>query len=79
MYRNEILLSIIQSSKFFFYLKLKISTAEPIGFYSSGNVPTGPVVVLGSFLGGWYQGRPSGGGGGGVKGCLPPLKSFWVP
>ena len=33
---------------------LKISvTTEPIGFYSSGNIPTGPVVVLGYFLGGW--------------------------
>ena len=32
---------------------LKISvTTEPIGFYSSGNIPTGPVVVLGYFLGG---------------------------
>ena len=30
------------------FIKLKISvTAEPIGFYSSGNIPTGPVVVLG--------------------------------
>ena len=35
-------------------LNLKISvTTEPIGFYSSGNVPAGPVVVLGYFLGGW--------------------------
>ena len=25
----------------------------PIGFYSSGNIPTGPVVGLGYFLGGW--------------------------
>ena len=34
-------------------LSLKISvTIEPIGFYSSGNIPTGPVVVLGYFLGG---------------------------
>ena len=33
---------------------LEISvTTEPIGFYSSGNIPTGPVVVLGYFLGGW--------------------------
>ena len=33
-------------------LSPKISvTTEPIGFYSSGNIPTGPVVVLGYFLG----------------------------
>ena len=32
---------------------LEISvTTEPIGFYSSGNIPTVPVVVLGYFLGG---------------------------
>ena len=32
---------------------LKISvTTEPIGFYSSENIPTGTVVVLGYFLGG---------------------------
>ena len=35
----------------FVRLKLKISeTAEPIGFYSSGNILTGPMVVLGYFL-----------------------------
>ncbi len=34
-------------------LSLKISvTTKPIGFYSSGNIPDGPVVVLGYFLGG---------------------------
>ena len=34
--------------------KLKISvTAEPIWFYSSGNIPTGSVVVLGYFLERW--------------------------
>ena len=34
-------------------LKLKISvTAEPIWLYFSGIIPTGPVVVLGYFLGG---------------------------
>ena len=34
-------------------LSLKISvTTEPIGFYSSENIPTGPVVVLGYFIGG---------------------------
>ena len=31
---------------------LKISvTTEPMGFYSLGSIPTGPVVVLGYFLG----------------------------
>ena len=40
-------------------LSLKISvTTEPIGFYSSGNIPTGPVVVLGYFLGGWDTPNP---------------------
>ena len=35
-------------------LKLKISvTAEPIGLYSSGIIPTGPVMVLSYFPGGW--------------------------
>ncbi len=35
-------------------LKLKISvTTEPIGLYYSGNIPTGPVMVLGFFLGVW--------------------------
>ena len=34
-------------------LSLQISvTTEPIGFYCSGNIPTGPVVILGYFLGG---------------------------
>ena len=33
---------------------LKISvTTKSIGFYSSGNISTGPVVVLGYFLRGW--------------------------
>ena len=37
-------------------MQLKISvTAELIGFYSSGNIPTGPVVVLGYFLGGGWD------------------------
>ncbi len=32
-------------------LKLKISvTAEPIGLYSTGNISTGPVMVLSIFL-----------------------------
>ena len=35
-------------------LSLKISvTTETIGFYSSGDIPTGPVVVLSYFIGGW--------------------------
>ena len=35
-------------------MKLKISvTAEQIGLYSSRNTPTGPLVVLSYFLGGW--------------------------
>ena len=35
-------------------LKIKISiTAEPNGLFSSGNMPTGSVVVLSSFLGWW--------------------------
>ena len=40
-------------------LKLKISvTTELIGLYSSGNIPTGPVVFLGYFLGGWDTPNP---------------------
>ena len=35
-------------------LKVKISvTTEPIGLYSSGNISTGPVMVLSYFLGEW--------------------------
>ena len=38
---------------------LKVSvTSEPIGFYSLGNIPTGPVVVLGIFLGKWDTPTP---------------------
>ena len=41
-------------------LKLKISvTIEPIGLYSSGIIPTGSVVVLSYFLGGWDTPNPS--------------------
>ena len=37
-------------------LSLKISvTTGLIGFYSLGNIPTGPVMVLGNFLGGAGQ------------------------
>ena len=40
-------------------LKLKISvTAEPIELYSSGNIPTGPLVVLSHFLGEWDSPTP---------------------
>ena len=37
----------------------KISvTTEPIGFYSSRNIPTGPIVVLGYFLRRWDTHNP---------------------
>ena len=39
------------------FLKISVTT-EPIGFYSSGNIPTGPVVVLGYFLGEWDTPNP---------------------
>ena len=40
-------------------LKLKISvTTQPIGLYSSGNIPTGPVMVLSYFLRGWDTPNP---------------------
>ena len=40
-------------------LMLKISvTTELIGLYSSGNIPTGPVMVLSYFLGGWDTPNP---------------------
>ena len=40
-------------------LKLKISViTEPIRLYSSGNMPTGPVVVLSYFLEGWDNSPP---------------------
>ena len=39
---------------------LKISvTTEPIGFYFLGNIYTGPVVVLGYFLGCWVSSKPT--------------------
>ena len=38
-------------------LKILVTTAL-IGFYFSGNIPTGPVVVLGYFLGGWDTPNP---------------------
>ena len=41
-------------------LSLKILvTTEPIRFYFSGNIPTGPVVVLVYFIGGWDTPNPS--------------------
>ena len=40
-------------------LSLKISvTTEPIGFYSLGYIPIGPVVVLSYFLGDWDTPKP---------------------
>ncbi len=40
-------------------LKISVSvTTEPIGFYTSGNISTAPVVVLGYFLGGWDTPNP---------------------
>ena len=45
--------SIIQSGTMSVCLKLKISvTTEPIGLYSSGKIPTGPVMVLSYYRGG---------------------------
>ena len=53
-------------------LSLKISlTTEPIRFYSSRNIPTGPVVVLGYFLGGWYTPNPK------KKQKIPPPPYFF--
>ena len=47
-------LSVSLSVRLSVRLKLKISvTAEPIGLYFSGNIPTGPVMVLSYFPGGW--------------------------
>ena len=52
-------------------LSLKISvTTEPIGFYSSGNIPTGPGVVLGYFLRGWDTPNPP------KQKIPPPIFSF---
>ena len=33
-------------------------TTEPIGFCSSGNIPIGPVVVVGYYIGGWDTPNP---------------------
>ena len=52
---NDVCLSVCLSV----CLTLKILvTTEPIGFYSSGNIPTGPVVVLGYFLEGVGNPQP---------------------
>ena len=60
--------SIIQSSLMSVRLKLKISvTTEPIGFYSSGYIPIGPVVVLSYFY------------GGGSPPTSPPSKKMKIP
>ena len=47
----SVCLSVCQS------LKISVTTG-PIIFYYSGNIPTGPVVVLGYFLGGWDTPNP---------------------
>ena len=52
-------LSVCPSDRLSVCLSLKISvTTEPIGFYSSGYIPIGPVVVLSYFLGGWDTPNP---------------------
>ncbi len=67
--REFILYSIKQSRRRFVCLSVRLSetfkisvTAKPIEFYSSENIPTGVVVVLGYFLRGWD----------------PPLNFFFV-
>ena len=53
-------------------LSLNISvTIEPIGFYSSGYIPIGPLVVLSYFLEGWDTPNPPKN----EKSLLPP-KNF---
>ncbi len=55
----KINISIIQSRIMSVRPSIEISvTTEPIGFYSSGNIPTGPVVVLGYFLVGVGHPKP---------------------
>ena len=52
-------ISLIQSNLMSVRLSLKILvTTKPTGFYSSGNIPTGHVVVLGYFLKGWDTHTP---------------------
>ena len=54
-------------------LKLKILvTTEPIGFYSSGNISTGPVVILGYFLGEWDTPNPP------KNEKIPPIFFFFI-
>ena len=53
-------------------LSLQISvTTEPIAFHSLGNVPTGPVAVLGYFLGGWDTPNPP------KNEIIPPPRIFF--
>ena len=53
-------------------LKLKISvTTKPIGLYSSGNIPTGPGMVLSYFLWGWDTPTPQN-----IKNAPPPKISL---
>ena len=57
--RMPVCLSVCPSVSQSVYLKLKISvTTELIGLYSSRNISTGPVMVLGYFLGGWDTPNP---------------------
>ena len=47
------------STKIYIHFFCKISlTAEKIGLYPFGNIPTGPLVVLSYFLGGWNTTSP---------------------
>ena len=51
---KEIKSSILLGRTMSVCLKLKILvTTEPIGLYSSGIIPTGPVLVFNYFLRGW--------------------------
>ena len=53
------MMSVRSSVRLSVRLSLKISvTTEPIEFYSSGNIPTDPVVFIGYFLGGWDTPTP---------------------
>ena len=67
---------------------LKISvTTEPIGFYSSGYISIGPVVVLSYFIGGWDTPNPPKNKKipplffifGGVRGCPTPQENSLKP
>ena len=68
----SVCLSVCPSVRLSVRLKLKISvTAEPIGLYFSGIIPTGPVMVLGYFLGGWDTPNPP------KKWKTPPQKKIF--